>query len=229
MAWSDVNAILNVFLDDTADADGNYQFGQQLRIDGWNFAQDAFGQHTLLEKTLTPLTIESDGRTVLLPSDFREAAMIYEPVAPYAVYVRREFTPGALRQTAFDELAQTFWGWAGRLHFGTVVTGHTLTLDYWAAWPKVTYTLDAESVPTLVNTTLSVPEWATLPLLHLTTAYCLQPQAIRAALTRNSNIRIDSGTPEDNSRRVQAREHLWWYETLLNKHSPQVRTYGYNV
>jgi len=65
-----------------------------------------------------------------------------------------------------------------------------------------------------------VPRWAEAALVHLTTAFCLQPQAVEAAKTRQWNIKIDSGRPTDNSRAVQARELLWWYNMLVGAYPP---------
>ena len=73
-----------------------------------------------------------------------------------------------------------------------------------------------------------VPTWAHGPLFHLTAAFCLNPQAVRAAMDRNYDIKIASGTPIMNSRAQQAREEAWWYDYLIGKYRPQVRAVGAN-
>jgi hypothetical protein len=137
-------------------------------------------------------------------------------------YIQRRFTPGSRRDDL--ENGSAYWLWAGTMHFDITVSA--LTLDYFASWPQLKYSQN-EAGDVAVSGSISVPDWARLPLIHLTAAYCLQPYAIRAAMTRNANISIDSGNPEHNSRRLQAREHLWWYDTLMAKHPPQVRVYAY--
>lgn len=223
MTFDELNLKLSVFLDDAQDAKGEYQFALPLRCDGWNFALDVFEEHTLLERT-TPLSVESDGRTAILPLDFAAVGMIHESGGYLQTYVQRRFTPGAQR---FDNLVvgATYWLWAGKLHFEQKPSD-SLVLDYFAHWPRLSYSIN-DAGETAVSGDVMAPEWATLPLIHLTAAYCLQPAAIRAAMTRNSNIKIDSGSPEDNSRRVQAREHLWWYDALMSKHPAQVRIFAY--
>jgi hypothetical protein len=219
MNFDELNLKLSVFLDDAQDSKGEYQFSLPLRCDGWNFAQECFAEHTLAEKT-AQLSAEPDGYTVLLPADFKAVGMLYDSLW---TYTQRRFTPGAKRQTT--ENSRAYWLWAGLLHFDITVSA--LTLDYFATWPQLKYSQN-EAGEVAVTGVILVPDWARLPLIHLTAAYCLQPYAIRAAMTRNANISIDSGNPEHNSRRLQAREHLWWYDALLAKQPPQVRVYAYD-
>jgi hypothetical protein len=220
MNFDELNSKLSVFLDDAQDSKGEYQFALPLRCDGWNFAQDAFAEHTLAEKT-AQLKVEPDGYTAILPSDFVQVGMIYDESW---TYTQRRFTPGASRTV--QDNSYTYWIWAGQLHFEVSVSSAVLTLDYFAHWPHLKWSTN-EANETAISGNIEVPDWALLPLIHLTAAYCLQPYAIRAAMTRNSNITIDSGNPEHNSRKIQAREHLWWYDALMAKHSPQVRVFAY--
>jgi hypothetical protein len=91
-----------------------------------------------------------------------------------------------------------------------------LTLLYYAYWPDVEVeTLDGTS--TVTSGEIIIPVWAEHPCLHLASAYCLQPKATQAADIRNWNITVDSGTPIQNSRAVHAREHLWWWEAILQR------------
>ena len=55
MKFTELDQKLSYFLDDLArnNGEGDYQFPLPLRIDGWNSAQETFGAHTLMEKTVT--------------------------------------------------------------------------------------------------------------------------------------------------------------------------------
>ena len=54
MKFTELDQRLSYFLDDLARTNGaaDYQFPLPLRIEGWNSAQETFGAHTLLEKTV---------------------------------------------------------------------------------------------------------------------------------------------------------------------------------
>jgi len=172
MNFDELNLKLSVFLDDAQDSKGEYQFSLPLRCDGWNFAQEVFAEHTLAEKTVQ-LSAEADGRTVLLPPDFVAVGMVYDTTW---TYIQRRFTPGSRRDDL--ENGSAYWLWAGIMHFDLTVSD--LTLDYFASWPQLKYSQN-EAGEVAVSGSISVPDWARLPLIHLTAAYCLQPYAIRAA------------------------------------------------
>ena len=90
-------------------------------------------------------------------------------------------------------------------------------LWYYAYWPDVEYREDDDVI---TEDKILVPEWAEGPLLHLAVAFCLQPKATQAAVTRQWNIKIDSGTPVQNSLESHARELMWWYNLLLSSYPP---------
>jgi hypothetical protein len=102
----------------------------------------------------------------------------------------------------------------------------SVRMDYFARWPDVTWQFDVDDTVEYLSNEVLVPKWSELPLLHLTTATILQPGAIQAAMSNEFRIRIDSGTPLDNPRAQQAKEHVWWYNTLINFHVPQVKAVG---
>jgi hypothetical protein len=221
--WAEVNGRLSYFLDDNPAEGGTYLHALPLRIAAWNWAQRIFQAHTKREQS-ADVTVGSDGRTAALPSDFLDVVMIYD-TASYQVYGRRQWDQRGQRSAVSANYA--YWVWNGQLYFDTSLPS-TVRLEYLATWPEVTFTLNEDDEVVVDRYDLAVPQWAELPLVHLTAAQVLQPQAIQAAMSRNSNIRIDSGQPEDNSRRVQAREHYWWYQTLIGLVPPQVKGYGAN-
>jgi hypothetical protein len=223
--WDEVNGRLSYFLDDTPQEGGTPLHALPLRIPAWNWAQRVFQAHTKREMT-TSLTIRSDGRTALAPPDLLEVMMIYD-AASGTVYGKRQFEQRGLRTNLAANYA--YWLWSGKIYFDIAVGTNTLlSMEYLAKWPEVIFSIDKDDKIVVSQGEIFVPDWAELPLLCLTAAFVLQPQAIQAAMTRNSNISIDSGRPEDNSRRIQARELFWWYKTLLSEVSAQIKSYGAN-
>ncbi len=224
MKFAQLNQTLNFFLDDNPKTgERDYQFPLPLRIDGWNFAQDTFSVHTLREREID-ITVPST-RTVPLPADFAEMGILYDPKL-FKTYTRKELNEGVNRNDAYDQSFE-YWTWGGNLILDTNLSS-TFKLWYFAYWPNVEYTVNPDKTATLMVDEVLVPRWACLPLLHLTAAYCLDPNAIRAAMDRNFDISIASGTPIMNSRAQQAREHAWWYDYLLGKHPVQTRMVGMN-
>jgi hypothetical protein len=225
MKFVQLNQTLNYFLDDNPKTgERDYQFPLPLRIDGWNFAQQTFGVHTLLEKTVD-LTIPQGARAIPLPADFAEMGILYD-TKNNQTYTRKELSEGVVRN---DSNAQSYqyWTWGGQLVLDTD-KAQTLKLYYFAYWPSVEFTVKEDKTTAITVDNVLVPQWAVQPLLHLTAAYCLDPHAIRASLDRNYDIQIASGTPIMNSRAQQAREHAWWYDYLLGKHPVQTRMVGMN-
>jgi len=157
-----------------------------------------------------------------LPDDLLEVGQVYDP-GGNLIYAPMKFQPGGYRSDSSD--MPTFWVWGNKLHFETAITGE-IDLYYFAYWPDVTYRLQDDEQVEIVNGDILIPAWAELPLLHLTAASILQPLAVESARNREYNTKIDAGTPDDNARRTQAREHLWWYRELLGQHTPQQRLGG---
>jgi hypothetical protein len=221
--WDAINGKLCYFLDDNpAGGAAAYQFALPLRIDAWNWAQRFFQNHTAREQE-AEITIDESGRAAPLPPDLIDIAMIYDRTNE-RTYSLRRFSEGAYRSESDEYFA--YWKWAGRLHFSrTVGKGEKLTVEYFAAWPKIEYAVNDGNV-VIVRDEILVPEWAELALAHLTAATVLQPPAITAAMSNEYKIKIDSGTPLDNPREQQARAHLWWYNELIGLFSPQNRQAG---
>ena len=219
IAWDEVNTALGYFLDDTG---ASLSHSVPLRILAWNAAQDTFVNHTARERQVE-LTLKEDGRSVVLPDDYFEAAMLYDSTNQ-KFYYPAKYQYGGYRDPEGDEYS--VWTWGGNLYLGRQATeAETTQLYYFAYWPKVTYTI-ADAVVTITEGDILVPRWAQPALLHLTAAYVLQPMAVSSARNREYNIMIDSGRPTDNARSAQAREHLFWYNELLGLHAPQSRLGG---
>ena len=119
-----------------------------------------------------------------------------------------------------DESLNLWWIWGETLYFEREVeTTDDLTLYYWAYWPD----LELETVNSTVTEVVGdiiVPRWAELPCAHMCAAYCLQPGAMQAARLRQWGMQDDSGNPLHNSRALQAREHLQWWDELLGRVKP---------
>jgi hypothetical protein len=225
MKFAQLNQTLNFFLDDNPKTGArDYQFPLPLRVEGWNFAQDTFSVHTMAEKTVA-LNLPPGARSIALPADYGAMGLVYD-TKNNQTYTQKELSAGVVRN---DDVAQGFqyWAWGGQLFIDTDKAS-TLKLSYFAYWPSVEYTVNAEGTVALTKDDVLVPRWSVQALLHLTAAYCLTPHAIRAAMDRNFDIDIASGTPIMNSRSQQAREHAWWYDHLLSKFPAQVRMVGMN-
>lgn len=216
--WDDVDEQLGIFLDDE---DGDkYETAQ--RVIAWNWAQRELAiQHTPRQCVIDELTVEAGSRSATLPADAIEIWKIYD--ADYQRWWRKMPTPrdGAVRYD--DDNMNQYWSWGGKLYMEREVSAteaKNLIVYYWGYWPEVVYETISSTV-TVVQEEILVPPWATFALCHLTAAIVLTPLAIQAARRRDFNIRVDSGTPIDNSRAQQAREHLWWWQELLGSKLPR--------
>lgn len=221
--FSDVNGKLDTFLGDDS-SEGKGRFSLALRVNSWNWAQDVFSAHTAREMQVS-LVIERDTRSAVLPPDFIQDAFLWaSSTSSEKTYNKTRFSIGGTRSGWADN--EGYWIWANKIYLDKVVTvTDGLILYYWASWPNVTVVNDAGMLK-VQSGSIYVPQWATLPLMHLTAANVLEPEAIAAAMERTYNIMVDSGKPTDNSRAAQAREHWWWYTQLIGLHPVQNRMGG---
>jgi hypothetical protein len=211
--WSAIDDMIQRMLDDP---DGE-EFTEQARIDSWNWAQRHFVHHTPRQQIQTGLKMESDGRAVVLPSDFYEIGRLYDPVEKQW-WQQQQWQPGGAYDTTWESFTFTVWG--GVLYlYDDVSSDNSYELWYYAYWPDVEFRIES-SVVVVTEDKVLVPRWAESALVHLAAAFCLNPQAVQAAKTRQWNIKIDSGRPTDNSRAVQTRELLWWYNALIGAYPP---------
>jgi len=190
---------------------------ESARIDAWNMAQRIFTSHTALEKFATA-TLAAD-YTILLPEDFFILASIYDSeneliAAPVKFKVGYDIP---------DPARTEYWIWGSNLHVTAQTAPATVGLYYYAFWPDVLYQVEEDGSVTIIEGSILVPGWSVPALLHLSTAVLMQPKSVQSSMNREYNIKIDSGGPDDNARRTQAREHLWWYRELLKEHPAQTR------
>lgn len=216
--WEIVNRRLNIFLKDEVAEEGEQNYPMAQRVNAWNWAQRLLSFHTPRTRT-TVLTIGSDGRSALLPPDFLGVWRIYDSDTQRWL---REMPTQLESGIRYDEaeLGQ-WWTWGGSLflEMTKAVDSEDLTLYYYAYYPEIVVE-ELEGMSFHVEDKVLTPPWAELALCHLTAATCLVPGSLEAARLRQWNIRIDAGTPIQNSRAVQAREHLWWWNAILGMVAP---------
>lgn len=210
--WDDVNSIFTLMLDDTPGTDA--EFSTLLRVTAWNWAQRHFAHHTPRQR-IGSLVVLSDEKTARLPDDFYEMGRLYDPVNEQW-WSQQQWQPGGSYDTTWEIRTYAVWGGVLRL-YDEVSQDNDFDLWYYAYWPDVEYRADDDII---TEDKILVPKWAEGALLHLATAFCLQPKATQAAVTRQWNIKIDSGTPVQNSLESHARELMWWYNLLLGSYPP---------
>ena len=209
--WSDINVKLDTFLGREAEEGGKEFKNEKLRVESWNWAQQMFVAHTPRQRQVT-LSVESDGRSALLPADFYAADGIYD--SDYEQFWRPvRYHSGDIRYLNDDVLQ--FWTWENKVILESEVSTN-LTLYYWAYYPDIEYSMQGSQVTTSQGVVYT-PGWAELPLIHLTVANVLQPMELFASNINQYKIRVESGNPEHNPRAQSALYHLNWYETLTNK------------
>lgn len=217
--WQEINRRLDIFLNDDpfkveVGGEVNDTYPERQRLLAWHDAQRMLVWHTPRQRKTT-LTIDRDTRSAILPSDLLDVWRIYDADEQKWLVRHQYQKQGGIRYD--DDDLDSFWIWGRTLWLNKEVSvgSQDLTLYYWAYWPEVIYELDDEGDVSLRQEEILVPPWSILPLCHLTAATCFQPGAVQAAEIRTWNIKIDSGVPIQNSRASQAREHLWWWNTLL--------------
>lgn len=222
--WADVMRRLDWFLGDALDADevdSDRTFPEILRIESWNWAQKIFCVHTPMARQ-TPLRIEEGGREALLPPDFYEVEGLYDAENSRWWWPMRR-RPGDIRVD--DDDVYEFWIRGTRMFLESEVDylANDLTLHYWAYYPDVEYVQLDDLTPDVRKDSILTPQWAELALFNLTAASCWTPGAILAANINQWDIKLDSGTPMMNPRAAQAKLHLWWYDTIINRFQTAVR------
>lgn len=218
--WQEVNHRLDIFLNDDpfkveAGMEAAPTYPDRQRLLAWHDAQRILAWHTPRQRKTT-LVIDGDTRSAILPADLLDVYRIYDSVEQKWMLKNQYQKAGGIRYD--DDDLDSFWIWGKTLWLDKSVSvgSQDLTLYYWAYWPEMEYTLDeSDGSVTILTNDILVPPWAILPLCHLTAASCMQPGSIQAAEIRNWNIKTDSGTPLHNVRATEAREHLWWWNTLI--------------
>lgn len=212
--WATINARLSIFLNDE---DGN-DFSLAQRVDGWNAAQRLLAAQHTPRSRIASLVLRADGRSAVLPEDFLAIAGIYD--GDDSEWWQAAEYPTRASWRADDENLNLWWIWGDILYFERDVdSSDDLSLYYWSYWPEMEVET-VNSVDAEVRGDIAIPRWAELPCCYLTAAYCLEPGAMQAADLRQWGMSDDSGNPLQNSRALQARENLWWWDELLRRVKP---------
>lgn len=223
--WDELNARLDYFMDDPDRTEpggpiATPRFPTILRIMGFNWAQNMLCSHSPRELSM-PLVIDRGNRSAVLPDDLYAVDAIYDgDIEQWWRPMRRE--PGDIRYE--DDDLPEYWVWGDRLFMEKDVEYDStdVTLYYWGYYPEIEYTQNNGEV-TITQPQIYSPLWAESALFHLTTAFCWTPGAVMAADINEYKITVDSGNPLQNPRSQQAREHLFWWNVILESHpSPQI-------
>ena len=199
------------------------RFDIDLRVAGWNWAQQQLLTHTPRQMSIE-LVVDSGNRSAVLPSDFYAADGVYDSQRSIWWRPMRRH-PGDIR--FLDDDVTEFWTWGGEMRFEDSVEygGGRLMLYYWAYYPDIAIQEIAEVDEIKVASSYSqeqvyTPKQYEVALMHLTAAFCWTPFALSASDVNEYKIRIDSGTPIMNPRALQAREHLFWWDSIMDRFPP---------
>lgn len=219
--WTRINAQMDHWFGDPL-TDTGRSYGEALRIEAWNWAQDVFCAHTPRQRQVIA-EIDAGQRNIILPDDFLAIEGLYDAEEEQWWWPMRN-RPGGIRYP--DDDALEFWLWDNRMYLEAEISYDTgrLTMLYWAYWPDVEYTENASGQITVIQPHIYTPKWAQLALMHLALSSCMIPGEVEAADLRNWGIKVESGDPLDNPRMQSARWHLEIYERLLEKFPPARRT-----
>jgi hypothetical protein len=216
--WDQLNTKLDLFLKDEPDpgADRVRIYTIPMRVAAWNWAQRFLAIAHTPRQLRAEVTADSDGRSVIVPADFLGVWRIYDEDQSRWMHHMPPPEGGQVYYNS-DEICQ-YWSWGSTITLDKTVSlsGSGLVLYYVAYWPEIAVELQSDEETYICTSgAIVLPPWTILPVLHLTAATLMMPGAIEAARTRQWNIRVDSGTPTDNVRAQQAREHLRWWNNLL--------------
>lgn len=217
--WGQINHKMDLFAGDPEPeiATDVRLFPENLRIEGWNWAQRLLCQHTPRQRKVVA-TVDTGNRSVLLPSDFFAIEGLYD-AGNSRWWWPMHRRPGDVRYD--DDNVLEFWVWDDKLFLESDVDYETpdLELLYWAYYPDVEYTEDGGDV-TVTQKQIYTPHWAELALLHMTVASCMVPHEVFSSDISQYKIRVESGSPMDNPRMQSAQWHLQMYERLIDKCPP---------
>jgi len=237
--WKEFNIILDLFTDDAERSEGGGdlgipdveftegtpRFSEPLRIMGFNFALNMLCTHTPRAREMT-LVIDEGNQSAVMPDDLYAIDAIYD--AGRELWWRpMRYEPGDVRYQN-DDLPE-YWVWGRKIHLESSVDygSSDLRLFYWAYYPEIRYRIEKndedKNVVVMTDEVIYAPLWAESALAHMTTAFCWQPGACMAADINEYKISVDSGNPLQNPRSQQAREHLFWWNVILDQHArPQI-------
>ena len=105
----------------------------------------------------------------------------------------------------------------GKISLSQALSENTeLSLYYFAFWDAPSSDADQDFV-------LTVPPMAHMAMIYYTGAHCLMPKAVDAAQIRQFNQRMDSGNPEHNPLKVEAKYLLERFYAEMQLMPPFVR------
>lgn len=219
ITFDQIDRKLNLFVNDVeaSTEDEPARFSLPLRVEAWNWAQRQLCAHTPRQIEME-LTVNSGNRSAVLPSDYFCADRIYDSArSMWWRPMRRR--PGDIRYEN-DDIPE-FWTWGGKMMFEDSIDYDSgqLTLYYWAYYPDIELDPGRDEV-VYRQAQVFTPRQFESALLHLTAAFCWTPGAAEAFDLNEWKITIDSGTPIHNPRAMGAREHLFWYNTLMDSFPP---------
>lgn len=207
MNWGNINSELDYLLQDVPISGQAAAYSADLRVNCFNRAQEFFAvTHTAPIKTtaLTTFTTwDEDGVVATLPTDLIQIGGIKVE----GVWL----TPN---QVVAGESTTTGWTQINKsqVYFGNVDQDDAV-LWYYAHYTKMVND----------NDTCGLPQWAEWPVLNLTIAYILTPNAVSQAIFRQYQTKREAGEPESNPPREQALYHLKAYYDEVTKVRPQDR------
>ena len=227
--WTVVNKKLDVLLDDPEDVhdDGAVKrpaYGEVLRIESWNWAQDILCLHTPRQCKID-LTILGGNREAAMPAGWFAISGIYDATEEQW-WTPMDRRPGY--HQADDETGLEYWVWDDRLYLQDSVSDRTLTLYYWAYWPKIEHevgdNVGRDDTPvyeiTYKEEQIITPRWAEMALAHLTCANCMVPGAVESSDLGQWKVWIDAGNPNHNPRLQQVWFHIKMYDNALARMPP---------
>lgn len=158
---------------------------------------------------------DTGGRSILLPQNFIRPMGLYDSDDD-RWWWRYNPTQGDIMFNDGD--TSEFWLWGDRIYLmdKRSYSDDDLTLYYYGYYPDITIQEDGDGY-TFPEEDVLTPDWAEVALLHLGTAFCWQPAAIEAAELNEYKLAVEAGTPVHNPRSLQAREHLYWYDQIVNR------------
>lgn len=172
------------------------RYGDELIYDGVVAAHEAILPWVPKFMSIT-VTAGSDGQTITLPSDVY-AVQALRRVENGAFIRKANMAPGTVRHTDLDQAIDWIEYPAGYLNLSPDVdAGEEFILYYHAYWNIPASASDTSFV-------LEVPRCAHQGLIFYACAVALTPSSVNSASIRQFNLRIDSGTPEDNPLKAEA-------------------------
>lgn len=132
-----------------------------------------------------------------------------------SVYKNQPETSWMWVMPSSQQRRKVYWAWpSNAITLGfTPVVGETLCLWYFKVWDN----------PKDDNSLINVPQWMEQALAYFIAGFALQAEATQAATIRQWNIKLDSGTPEDNSVLRMANWYIEQAHRVLQKYTIQDR------